>query len=34
MMIDHEKFQRGRAWAFAVAAVLVAIAAIWKFAIR
>jgi hypothetical protein len=33
-MIDHEKFQKGRAWALGVAAVVVALAAIWKLAIH
>jgi hypothetical protein len=34
LMIDHEKFQKGRALALGVAAVVVALVAIWKFAIR
>jgi len=29
-MIDHEKFQKGRAWALATVAAVVALAAIWK----
>jgi hypothetical protein len=33
-MMDHEKLQKGRAWAFAVAAVVVALAAIWKLTIN
>ena len=34
LMIDHEKFQKGRAWVLGVAAVAVAIAAIWKLAVH
>jgi hypothetical protein len=29
-MIDHEKLQKGRAWVFGIAAVVVALAAVWK----
>ena len=29
-MIDHEKFQKGRAWAYVVGAVIALVAIAWK----
>lgn len=33
-MIDHEKFQKGRIWAYAVGALVFAVVAAWKFVVR
>jgi hypothetical protein len=33
-MMDHEKLQKGRAWVYGIGAVVVALAVLWKFAIR
>jgi hypothetical protein len=33
-MIDHEKFQKGRAWVLGIGAIVVALAAIWKLTVR
>lgn len=33
-MIDHEKFQRARMWAYVAAIALVAVLGLWKVAAR
>jgi hypothetical protein len=33
-MIDHEKFQKGRGWAYAAGAMIFVIAVTWKFLLR
>jgi hypothetical protein len=33
-MMDHEKLQKGRAWAYVAGLVLFAIVAAWKFVAR
>ena len=33
-MIDHEKFQKGRMWAYAVGALVFIVVVAWKFAAR
>lgn len=33
-MIDNEKFQKGRMWAYAVGAVIFAVMVAWKFLAR
>ncbi len=33
-MIDQEKFQKGRGWAYAVGIVVFVAVAVWKFIIR
>jgi hypothetical protein len=33
-MIDHEKFQKGRGWAYAVGIVVFVAVVVWKLAIR
>lgn len=33
-MIDHEKFQKGRGWAYAAGALIFAVVVAWKYLIR
>jgi hypothetical protein len=33
-MIDHEKLQKGRVWAYAVGIVVFVVVAVWKFVAR
>jgi hypothetical protein len=33
-MIDHEKLQKGRAWAYAVGIVIFVVAVAWKYLAR
>jgi hypothetical protein len=33
-MIDHEKFQKGRAWAYAFAALVFIVVVAWKLVVR
>ena len=34
IMIDHEKFQKGRMWAYAAGAFIVAVVVAWRFVSR
>jgi hypothetical protein len=34
IMIDHQKFQRARGWAYAVGAVIFGVVVAWRFLIR
>lgn len=33
-MIDQEKFQKGRGWAYLAGTVLFVVAAVWRFLVR